>query len=297
MEKKILLSELVQEFGFQDQVKFIDEQPFRFFARATSNVDDSKCLFIGDEKYRHQIDENTYMVITTPEVYEKIKDYKCGFCITDQPRDIFFNIMNEYEKKYPKEQVPTIYGKDLVIGKYVSISDYNVKIGNNVVIEDFVQIMPNVIIGDNTIIRAGSKIGVHTFNLYKNNGTMKQMYHAGQTIIGNNVLIGHNNVVEQAIYRYGITKISDNCMLDANVLIGHNDELGERCIVTGGTCIAGYVTIGDDTVIRLGVNIKNGVNIGKQAHIGIGSVVVRKDRPNSKMFGNPAMDMIRGGGI
>ena len=296
MGEKILLSVLVNEFNFNEYtVKFVNEKPFKYFARATSKIDESKCLFVGDAKYAIQIDDNTDMVITTEEVYEKIKDFHCGFCITEKPRNVFFNLMNEYEQKYRREQFPTIYGENVSLGKYVSISEYNVKIGSNVVIEDFVQIMPNVSIGDNTIIRAGSKIGVHTFNLYREFGITKQMYHAGQTVIGKNVLIGHNNVIEQAIYRYGVTRISDNCMLDANVLIGHNDELAECCTVTAGTCIAGYVTVGSNTVIRLGVSIKNGISIGENSHIGMGSVVVRKVRPNSRMFGNPAVDLTRGG--
>lgn len=294
MNKEIFLSEIISALEFNDYpAKFINEKSFEYFARATSNISNTKCLFINDEKYRNQIDENTRMVITNAETYEKIKNLECGFCITDNPRDFFFGIMNVYDQKYQAEHIPNVYGENLSIGKFVSIADYNVKIGNNVIIEDFVQIMPNVTIGDNTIIRAGAKIGVHTFNLYKNNGVTKQMYHAGQTIIGKNVLIGHNNVIEQAIYRYGVTKISDNCMLDANVLIGHNDELAERCVVTAGTCIAGYVTVGADTVIRLGVNIKNGLSIGDHAHIGMGSVVIRKVRPNSRMFGNPAVNLLK----
>ena len=294
MNETILLSDLINEFSFNEYpVKLINEKPFTYFARATSKLDGRKCLFITNEKYRNQIDDNTDMVITTEEIYEKIKDLSCGFCIVAAPRDLFFCLMNEYEQKYPRDKFQTTYGKNVTMGKFVSISDYNVNIGNNVLIEDFVQIMPNVSIGDNTIIRAGAKIGVHTFNLYRKSGITRQLYHAGQTIIGKNVLIGHNNIVEQAIYRYGVTRISDNCMLDANVLIGHNDELAERCVVTAGTCIAGYVTVGANTVIRLGVSIKNGISIGENAHVGMGSVVVRKVRSNSRVFGNPAVDLTR----
>lgn len=276
-----------------EQPKMIREQEFDYFARATTQVNGTKCIFLQDKKYAKQIDKSVSMVITTEEIFSELEERDCGFCLTKRPRDLYFELMNEYELSREFSKMPVIKGTNCIIGKYVSMADYNVQIGNNVVIEDFVQICPNVTIGDDTIIRAGSKIGVQTFNIYQYDGRSKQLFHNGQTVIGKNVLIGQNAVVEQALYNYGLTKIEDDCKLDANVLIGHNCYIGKNCELTAGTNIGGYVTIGSSTIVRTGVLIRNGLQIGGNSHLGIGSVIVRKVKPNSRMFGNPAVDISR----
>ena len=273
-----------------EQPKMIREQEFDYFARATTQVNGTKCIFLQDKKYAKQIDKSVSMVITTEEIFSELEERDCGFCLTKRPRDLYFELMNEYELSREFSKMPVIKGTNCIIGKYVSMADYNVQIGNNVVIEDFVQICPNVTIGDDTIIRAGSKIGVQTFNIYQYDGRSKQLFHNGQTVIGKNVLIGQNAVVEQALYHYGLTKIEDDCKLDANVLIGHNSSIGAKCEITAGTCVAGYVEIGVESVLRLGVLIGNGLSVGENSHIGMGSVVMRNIRPYSRTLGNPARD-------
>lgn len=273
-----------------EQPKMIREQEFDYFARATTQVNGTKCIFLQDKKYAKQIDKSVSMVITTEEIFSELEERDCGFCLTKRPRDLYFELMNEYELSREFSKMPVIKGTNCIIGKYVSMADYNVQIGNNVVIEDFVQICPNVTIGDDTIIRAGSKIGVQTFNIYQYDGRSKQLFHNGQTVIGKNVLIGQNAVIEQALYHYGLTKIEDDCKLDANVLIGHNSSIGAKCEITAGTCVAGYVEIGVESVLRLGVLIGNGLSVGENSHIGMGSVVMRNIRPYSRTLGNPARD-------
>ncbi len=204
---------------------------------------------------------------------------------------MYFELVNEYETELSEHKTPNVWGENCRVGKLASVAGNNVNIGNNVIIEDFVQIGENVSIGDNTIIRAGAKIGVQAFNIYQYNGQSKQLYHGGKTIVGQNVLVGQNTVIEQALYHYGVTEVRDNCALDANVLIGHNSALEENIEVTAGACIAGYARIGKNSVIRLGALIGNGLTVGENSHIGMGSVVMRDVKPNSRTIGNPACDL------
>ena len=295
LDKGIVLSKLIEESRVVNEVPIIiNEKPFMCFARATSVRQENKCLCISNDKYLHCVDDSTNMVITNQFCYDKLKGRcACGFCITDQPRGLFFQLMNEYEVNAGFNKQMTRYGKDCKISKHVSIADYGVNIGANVVIDDFVQIGPNVTIGDGVIIQAGAKIGVQAFNIYEYAGNRVQLFHNGKVIIGNNVLIGPNTIVQQALYRYAETKIGSNTKIDGNVLIGHNSDIGQQCIITAGCCIAGFVTIGQGAILRVNAIVRNGISIGENAHIGMGSVIVRRVRKGSRMFGNPAKDLER----
>ncbi len=291
---EILLTNLIEESNIvTEKPVLINEQPFKFFARATSVLEEDKCLFVGDVKYLRQVDKYTKMIITNQETYEAAKDLSCGFCITERPRDLFFQLMNEHEMKNGIDQTTTSYGSGCQISSLTSVSSIGVKIGSNVVIEDFVQIGPNVTIGDNTIIRAGAKIGVQGFNIYEFHGKSSQLFHDGRVVIGENVLIGPNTIVQQALYNYGNTVIGANSKIDGNVVIGHNAIIGENVEITAGSCVAGYVEIGDNSIIRLNVTIRNGIKVGKNAQVGMGSVVVYRVRDNGNVFGNPAKDLVK----
>ncbi len=294
MQDEIYLSELIKASKvIKDDIQFINEQSFKYFARATSELKETKCLFVSSVKYAGSIDSYTNMVITNPDTYEKLKDLHCGFCVTEQPRNLFFQLMDEYERSLVSDLPKTVIGKDCKISKLASIAPQGVIIGNRVIIEDFVRIEANTVIGDDSIICAGAKIGVQAFNIYEYDDMSKRLFHGGKTIIGKNVLVSHNTVIEQALYWYMSTAIGENTKIDANVLIGHNDQIGRNCDITAGTNIAGFVTVGDGTMLRLGVSVANGLRIGSNAHVGIGAVVVRNVRDNANMFGNPAKDLNR----
>lgn len=292
--KEILLSNLINKSqAVKEKVTFVKEKPFLVFSRAVSQASEAKCLFIGASKFARNIDEHTRMVITNSDTYAKIEDKDCGFCITEHPRDLFFQLMDEYERGLMKELPDTIVGKDCHISPLALVAPKGVVIGNRVTIEAFARIEPNTIIGDDSIICAGSKIGTQAFNLYDYHGKRQRLFHGGKTMIGKNVLISENTVVEQALYWYLKTRIGDNTKIDANVVVGHNDCIGENCEITAGANVAGFVTMGNDVVVRLGASISNGVRIGDGAQVGIGAVIIHNVKAGANMFGNPAKDFSR----
>ena len=70
--------------------------------------------------------------------------------------------------------------------------------------------------------------------------------------------------------------------------IGHDNEIGDFTVISGGCNIVRNVKIGKDVFLAAGVCIAQDVVIGDGAYLGLGSVVLKDVKEGTKVFGNPA---------
>lgn len=266
----------------------VGDYEFKRLSRITSRFDCPVCVYIAQKKYLSQISDNVSMVITTSDIADSLKGNSYGICIATNPKKTFFMLFEEIAKLDKKNYQPKIIGKGCSISSLSCIAENNVKIGDNVVIEDFVTIRENVIIGNNVVIRAGSRIGMPDFNYYMGDVGLKQLPHQGTVLIGDNVDIGCNTVIGQALYPNDLTIIGTGCKIDSGAIIGHDCNIGENSSIYAGCVIGGYVTVGSDTRITMCSVIKNALNIGGNVTVGMGSVVIADVKDGLMVFGNPA---------
>lgn len=92
---------------------------------------------------------------------------------------------------------------------------------------------------------------------------------------------------------YPNAKIATGCRIGnfvtlQSTILGHDAELEDyvtvssSCGITGGTKLHEGCFIGDHACIAVGLEV------GKNAYVGIGSVVIRSVEENTRVFGNPA---------
>lgn len=207
---------------------------------------------------------------------------------TNTPRLTFIRALDLLNKEigfvnrdHPPQIDPTV-----LIGKNVSIEN-DVEIGSGTVIYDNVVIKRNVKIGSNCIIKSNSVIGEEGFGFERDqNGIPHRMIHLGSVIIKNNVEIGSLTTVCRGALSN--TLIENNVKIDDHCHIAHNVEIHANTLICAGCTIGGSTIVEEGCWLSINASIKDKLRIGKQAFIGIGSVVV-KDIPNDvKVLGNPA---------
>lgn len=289
----MLLSEIIPKMDQASSFSIRNEKAFEVLALTVSELDQPTCVFLDSSKYQADLKENITMVLTTPEIGKTLPMDTFGICITEQPRLLFFelhNYLSKNEKQYHRQTASTIIGEDCIISPLASIAEKNVRIGNNVIIEEFVSIKENTSIGDHSIIRSGTIIGGQGFEFKVQPNCILAVEHCGGVNIGDNVELQQNNCVDRAIYPWDDTVIGDYSKTDNFVHTAHGVKIGKCVRVAACTCIAGRVVLKDNVWIGPGVTLINGAVIGEKASVSLGSVVTKDVAAGKIVTGNFAVD-------
>lgn len=139
----------------------------------------------------------------------------------------------------------------------------------------------SLLIGENVVI------GTKGFGYERDeNGVPQQFPHIGRVIIGDNVEIGDNTIINRGTI--GDTVIGDNVKIDGQVFIAHNCKIGDNTMIAACAQLSGHVEVGKNCWIAPNVSIIQKVKIGDNCCIGIGSVVLHDVPANTVVCGNPA---------
>lgn len=254
-----------------------------------SNTEKSICTFIDSEKFIEDIPDHVSVILTKEELKEALQNYNC--CIVESPRITFFQLHNSLcsNQMYIRETTKTEIGNNCKISNLACIADKNVKIGNNVTIEEFVSIKENVTIGDNCIVRAGTIIGGEGFEHKRIGAEVLSVKHVGGVVLGDNVELQQINCVDKAIYPWDNTEIGNDCKTDNMVHIAHGVKIGRAVMIAANAVFGGRIEMGDEVWIGLAATIKNGVHIGSKARVNMGAVVTKSVGAGDSVSGNFAV--------
>jgi UDP-3-O-[3-hydroxymyristoyl] glucosamine N-acyltransferase LpxD len=222
------------------------------------------------------------------------EEFRCPRLAVERPRLVFavvtrrFSTANTSVGVHPSAVVDpsakvdrtATVGANTVIGAG-SVIGARTRLGHNIVIG------PNVRIGKDSIIGSGCVIGEAGFGVeeYGDNETVR-LLHIGGVVIGDRVEIGSMNSIASGTI--DPTVIEDGVQTDNLVHIAHNVRVGAGTLITACAEISGSVKIGKRVWLGPNCSVMNGVTIGDDCLIGIGTNVVKSSDPNLILAGNPA---------
>lgn len=175
-------------------------------------------------------------------------------------------------------------GVSIFPGAYIS---GGAVIGKNVFIGSGVKLIGDVFLGDNTVIRENTVIGADGLSTDRDpQGKAVTMPQFGGVVIEDHVMIGANTTIARGAIDH--TLIGSGCKIDNNCFISHNVQLGNDTFVVGESILFGSSRTGKRVYISGNSTVRNGIYIGDDAVIGMGSVVVKDVPGNVTIKGNPA---------
>lgn len=186
-------------------------------------------------------------------------------------------------------------GKHVVIGNNVKILPHtyigdHVSIGQETVLHPGIKIYSNCTIGKDCLVHAGVVIGSDGFGFApQTNNNYQKVPQIGNVIIEDHVEIGANTCIDRATL--GSTVIHKGVKLDNLIQIAHNCEIGENTVIAAQVGIAGSTKIGKDCMIGGQAGFVGHLKIADRVKVAAQSGITSSiKKPGQVIQGAPAFD-------
>lgn len=267
------------------------------------------CAFIGPENHEitglneiHRVEAGDLMFVDHPKYYDKAlasaattilidKEVACpegkGLLISDVPFDDYNKLTQLFR---PFKAVKSGFGEHTNIHDSVILFP-NVFIGNNVTIDAGSIIYPGAVIMDYTIIGKNVKIGPNAvighdaFYYKKKSDGFHQMYSCGGVLIEDNVHIGASCTIDKGVS--ADTIIGAGTKIDNHVHIGHDCIIGENCLMAAQVGIAGCVTLENNVTLWGQVGCASDVTLHEGVVVYAQSGISKDLEANKTYLGSP----------
>lgn len=249
----------------------------------------SLCFF-SDRKYAADLERARGAVVFTSPALAR-PDLPVTFVLVDEPQRAFARMAQRLAPPFPFEGVsPQAWvhpsaelaegvrvapfavlgpgvriGRDSVIGPHVYVAT-GVVIGERCELQARATLLEGVRLGNRVRIFPGAVIGGEGFGLITGSNGVEEMPQVGSVLLDDDVRIGSNSSVARGTL--GTTRVGRGTKTDDLVLIGHNGQVGENCILCGNSAIAGSVKLGNGVVLGGKAAVAQGVEIGDRARLG-----------------------------
>ena len=273
------------------------------------NAKNGSITFLGNNMYAKYLDNNKASATIVSD--ESLINGRNGI-VVDNPQLAIAKVLSLFFPEEPTTQ--KIHSKSFVstsseIGENVTIEvgaviqggvkigensfigansfiGKNTKIGSGCKIYQNVVIYHSTIMENNVVIHSSTVIGCDGFGFIPGDGRHHKIPQTGKVIIGNDVEIGANSVIDRATI--GDTIIEDMSKLDNLVHIAHNVQIGKACLITAQVGIAGSTKIDDNCQIGGQAGVVPHVEIGPNSIIAAKSGVTKSLAGNQMYGGYPA---------
>ncbi|UWQ20258.1 UDP-3-O-(3-hydroxymyristoyl)glucosamine N-acyltransferase [Jannaschia sp. W003] len=198
-------------------------------------------------------------------------------------------------------------GRNARIGP-LAVVEADARIGDDAFLHPHVSIGARCRIGDRFIAQAGARVGGDGFSFVtpEESGVERarrtlgdrgavgeqhwtRIHSLGAVEIGDDVELGANCTIDRGTV--ADTRIGRGTKIDNLVMLGHNVQVGEDCLLCAHVGVAGSTRIGDRVVLAGKVGVNDNIEIGDDVVAGGGSNIFTRVPAGKVILGSPAIDM------
>ncbi|MCX6266411.1 MAG: UDP-3-O-(3-hydroxymyristoyl)glucosamine N-acyltransferase [Bacteroidetes bacterium] len=251
-------------------------------------VESGDLTFVDHPKYYSKaLNSNATTIIINKEV-----DCPAGktLLISEKPFDDYVSLAKRFrpfEKAVSSVSPSAKIGEGTIIQPGAFIGNH-VTIGNNCIIHANASIYDHTVIGNHVIIHSGAVIGSDAYYFQKRPEGYKKLESCGRVLIEDNVEIGALTSIDKGVS--GDTIISQGTKFDNHVQVGHDTYIGKNCLIGAFCAIAGVTRIEDDVILWANVLVNKDLVIGKGAIILAGSGTEKSLEGGKTYWGIPAIE-------
>jgi UDP-3-O-[3-hydroxymyristoyl] glucosamine N-acyltransferase len=175
--------------------------------------------------------------------------------------------------------------------------DAGARIGADALIYPGVRIGERVRIGHRVILHNNASIGADGFSFAipepggrppPGEPPISRIASLGTVVLGDDVEVGANSCIDRGTIE--ATSVGSGTKIDNLVMIGHNNKIGQNCLIAGRVGVSGSCRIGDRVILAGGVGIADHVVVGDDAVVLAASQVgSSRIAPGAVMMGVPAV--------
>lgn len=168
------------------------------------------------------------------------------------------------------------------------IAERDVEIGANTNIGPGSVIQERSIIKDQCNIGVDVVVGLDALEIFQGTAPRRILKQAGGVFLDTGVTAIAKCTLVRATFG-GFTRIGEGSILDTLIHLAHDCQLGKNVTLVACSEISGRCELGDNAYVGPNASIRNGIKIGADAVVSMGSVVTRDVSDNEMVSGNFAV--------
>jgi UDP-3-O-[3-hydroxymyristoyl] glucosamine N-acyltransferase len=157
------------------------------------------------------------------------------------------------------------------------------EVGDDSVLFPHVVVGARVALGRRVVIHGGTVLGADGFGYTWDGTAHRKIPQVGRVVVEDDVEIGANATIDRATL--GETVVGRGSKIDNLVMVAHNVDIGEDCIVAAQAGIAGSSRLGRGVILLGQVGVGDHVRIGDGALLGAQTGVSQDVEAGAKMSG------------
>ncbi len=311
--QSISLRELSDKLGGQLHLKGEDTDSTQVHSLGTlANAGVGQVSFLSNSKYRHQLTETSAQCVIIhpkelshcPSSAITLENPYVGFAIAAQTLDTTPEPAQDIAKTAViaddvKLGNDVCIGPNAVIETGVELGDRvkigagcfigkNAKIGAGTRLWANVTIYHETLMGRDCLVQSSTVIGSDGFGYANDKGKWIKIPQLGKVVIGDRVEIGACTSIDRGALEDTI--IADGVILDNQIQIAHNVQIGENTAMAACSVIAGSTKVGKNCSFAGLCGVNGHVEIGDNIHFtGMSMVTKGVTEPGVYSSGMPAI--------